>query len=57
MPAARVGFFLLWPLVPLAFASMIGVLLVVLLIASPVFGVAVLLAAVGTWRALLSTWT
>ena len=53
-PAARVGFALLWPLGPLAFASTTAVLLVASLIAFPVFGAVLLLAAAGAWWALLS---
>jgi hypothetical protein len=44
-PAARVGIALLWPLGPLAFAATVGVLAAAALIAFPLFGAVVLLAA------------
>ena len=54
-PAARLAIALLWPLGPLAFVVTIAILLAASLIASPVFGAAVLLAAAAVWWALF--WT
>jgi hypothetical protein len=48
-PAARVGLALVWPLGPLAFAVTITALLGASLIAFPMFGIAVLIAAAALW--------
>ena len=44
-PLVRLGFAVLWPLGPLAFAATLGVLLMASVVAFPLVGAAVLLAA------------
>jgi hypothetical protein len=48
-PAARIALALAWPLGPIAFAVTITVLLAASLVAFPVFGIAVLIAAGAAW--------
>ena len=48
-PAAKIALAIAWPLGPIAFAVTITLLLGASLIAFPVFGIAVLLAAGAAW--------
>jgi hypothetical protein len=48
-PATKIALAILWPIGPLAFAVTVTILLAASLIAFPVFGVAVLLAAAAAW--------
>jgi hypothetical protein len=51
-PLARAGLALAWPVGPLAFALVIGLLLVAALYIFPVFGAMVAIAALAGWFAL-----
>jgi hypothetical protein len=53
-PAARLGLALLWPLGPLAFALTTTILIAASLIAYPVVGVCVLIAAGVMWWTLFA---
>ena len=48
-PAQKIAVAILWPLGPIAFAVTITILLAASLIAFPVFGVAVVIAAAAAW--------
>lgn len=48
-PMTKIALAVLWPLGPLAFAVTIAILLVASLIAFPMFGAAILIAAALSW--------